>query len=222
MAAQTQPLSRPAARPLALAEAPVPAHRVALAAPRRLLVLVPAHPLDEAALARQVLSLASPRALRVAYLALAHDAVDESALRRRLANLGALTRTDQQPVDTLLSTNRHWLAAVRAVRQPGDELACLAGQTVFGWGRRRPQSVALAAALRIIVHELESAAPPVPAARRRPAVGALAGFIALLAIFFSFQVHALRLPPGAVQGAFLAALVIAEFVLIAAWDKFNR
>ncbi len=222
MAAQTHPLPAPVARAPALAATPGLPAALALVPARRLLVLVPVLPLDEPALARQAVRLASPRALRIVFVGLVRTAAEESALRRRLASLATLARADQQPVDTLLSTDRQWLAAVRAARQPGDELACLAGQTSFGWGRRRPLSIALAAALRVVVHELDGLALPAPAAQRRAAAGALAGFAALIGLFLWLQIQAVTLPAGAIQAAFLVALVIAEFALIAAWDKLNR
>jgi hypothetical protein len=222
MAAQTHPLPAPLARTPALPGTPSLPAASAPAPARRLLVLVPGLPLDEPGLARQAVLLAAPRALRIVFVGLAHAAAEEAALRRRLAGLAALARADQQPVDTLLSTDRQWLAAVRAVRQPGDEVACLAGQTTFGWGRRRPLAIALAAVLRVVVHELDGLALPVPIARRRTAVGAVAGFAALVGLFLWLQIQAVALPAGAIQGVFLIALVIAEFALIAAWDKLNR
>lgn len=222
MAAQTHSLTAPVARPAALAGmASLPAAAGSPAPAPRLLVLVPALPLDEPALARQAVLLAAPRALPIVFVGLAHNAAEESALRRRLASLAALARADQQAVDTLLSTDRQWLAAVRAARQPGDEVACLAGQTTFGWGRRRALSVALAAALRLVVHELDGLVLPAPATRRRAAVSALAGFAAVIGLFLWLQIQVVTLPAGVVQGVFLVALIIAEFALIAVWDKLN-
>ena len=213
----------PVARASTLAGTPsLPSAGQAPAPARRLLVLVPVVPLDEPALARQAALLAAPRALRIVFVGLARTAPEESALRRRLASLAALARTDQQAVDTHLSTDRQWLAAVRAARQPGDEVACLAGQTSFGWGRRRALSVALAAALRVVVHELDGLALPMPAARRLVAVGTLAGFAALVGLFLGLQLQAVTLPAGVIQSVLLAALIIAEFSLIAVWDRLNR
>jgi hypothetical protein len=184
-------------------------------------VLVPSCPVAEPVLARQAVSLAAPCALQIVYMGLAQSAAEESELRRRLANLAALTRTDQQAVDVVLSTERHWLAAVQAVQPHSDEVVCLAGQTTSGWGRRRPLAVALAAALHVVVHELDGVALPAPVARRAN-LGPAAGFVLVVVIFFLAQVQAIRLPAGAFQSALLIALVIGEFCLIAGWDKLNR
>lgn len=189
---------------------------------RRLVVLVPPLDLDEPALARAVLALATPRALAVLYLGLARDAAGEAALRRRLAGLAALTRADRQPAEARLAVERDWLAAVRAARQPGDELACLPGQFLAYHGRSRPLAVALAAALGLVVHEVPGVPVSAPQTRsRRALLGVWAGFVALVALAFWFQVQAVRLPSGVVQGAFLVALVIMEFAALAAWNRLN-
>jgi hypothetical protein len=189
----------------------------------RLGVLVPTFPLDEAALARVVAGRAGARALSVLYLGLARDAAGEAALRRRLATLAALTRTDQLAVDTHLAAEPDWVAAIRAARLPGDELACLPGQSALGWGRRRALSVALAAALGLVVHELAGVPATIPAVTpRRATLGAGLGFVTLVLIFFWIQVQAGRLPAGPVQAVFLTGLVLAEFALIAGWDRLTH
>jgi hypothetical protein len=187
-----------------------------------LLVLVPASAFDEAALARQVWAIAESRNCEVIYLGLARDAVGEAALRRRLATLAALTRTDQQLVETCLSTARDWVAAVRAARRPADELACLAGESAFRWGRRRPLSVTLAATLRLIVHELDAGPLPAPAdIHPRAAFSTGLGFVGLILVFLWFQIQAVRLPPTLAHDALLLILVVLEFALLAGWHKLN-
>src|SRR5215469_11747023 len=63
-----------------------------LAAPRRMVVLVPDVDLDEAVLARRVWSLAAGGRLAVLYVGLAASTTEEPQARRRLATLAALTR----------------------------------------------------------------------------------------------------------------------------------
>lgn len=91
---------------------------------QRLVVLTPQVDGLEAELARRVWLLAAPRGLDVLYLSLVDDTRNEPLSRRRMATLAALTRDPQMQVETALSFESDWPAAVRSVWRPGDLLIC--------------------------------------------------------------------------------------------------
>jgi hypothetical protein len=87
---------------------------------QRLVVLAPQLDGGEAELAQRVWQLGSSGLHRVLYLALAENIREESSARRRLATLAALTRETQTQVETALSFEHDWLAAVNSVWHAGD------------------------------------------------------------------------------------------------------
>ncbi|MCC6192122.1 MAG: hypothetical protein IT318_24085 [Anaerolineales bacterium] len=190
---------------------------------RRLVVLVPEGPFDEAALARQVWALAGAGPRRVLYLGLSRGAADEALARRRLASLAALTRDDGLSVSTRLATEPNWLRAARAIRQPGDELVCAAGQTAPRWGLfgRRPLSVVLAAGLGLPVHEITGlAVEPAPGrSRARAWLSFWLGAAAIVAFFFWLDVRLGQLPDNPARMALVALVVVAEFALLGWWAR---
>jgi hypothetical protein len=89
---------------------------------QRLLVLVPDLDIDEADLVQRVWALAEPRRLPVLYLSATADDDHASVVRRRLATLATITRTDWPHVETCHSVTRNWPEAIRAVWRPGDRI----------------------------------------------------------------------------------------------------
>ena len=107
---------------------------LALPAPTRLVVLVPNVDLDEAALARHIWKLAAPRQLAVLYLGWTAGPETEAELRRRLANLAALTRDEGVVVSARPATGEGWLPALRGVWRPGDLIVAHSELRVRLWG----------------------------------------------------------------------------------------
>ncbi len=190
----------------------------------RLLVLVPDEDLDEAAFARQVWKLAAPRQLAVAYLGWTASADTEARLRRRLANLAALTRDDGIVVSARPALGAGWRAAIRGLWRSGDLIVCHAEQRVQMWGvLARPLGASLVAALSAPVYVLSGFCP----APTRPVTGLFAQVTTLLlsgtvvSASFWLQVQISRLPSRPWQAALLAVSVVVEFGLLWGWNRYS-
>jgi hypothetical protein len=196
--------------------------RVALPALTRLVVLVPNVDLDEAALARYIWRLAAPRQLAVLYLGWTAGPETEAQLRRRLANLAALTRDEGVGVSARPATGEGWLPALRGVWRPGDLIVAHSELHVrLGGLIARPLGAALLAALEAPVYVLTGFVPP----DQRPALhwGARlvnSGlFAAIIMLFFALQAALLRLPGRPVASLLVGLSVMIEFALLWGWNR---
>ena len=191
---------------------------------RRLVVLVPDPDVDESELARRIWLLASPRMLKVVYVGMVQDHADESFVRQQLATLAALTRDNHTTVETQAHDDRDWLRIVRRVRQPGDQIICVAEQTTFGRGaERRSLGEALASALGAPVYLLSglpSHARPQPPRRLPRLLIDWAVPVAIIVGFFLMQVAISQLVEEWARIALLCISVLAEAGLIGLWNQF--
>jgi hypothetical protein len=190
----------------------------------RLVVLVPDEDLDEAALARQVWKLAALRQLAVVYLGWTASADTEARVRRRLANLAALTRDDKIVVSTRPALGAGWLPAIRGVWRAGDLVVAHSEQrVVLGGVFTRPLGPALLTALKAPVYVLTGFCPAPERPAKTLAAQVLTGgmFALLVAAFFVVQVSILRMP-GRVAPMLLVALsVLVEFGLLWGWNNLS-
>ena len=197
---------------------------LALPAPTRLVVLVPNVDLDGAALARHIWKLAAPRQLAGLYLGWTAGPETEAQLRRRLANLAALTRDEGVVVSARPATGEGWLPALRGVWRPGDLIVAHSELHVRLWGLiARPLGAALVAAMAAPVYVLSGFVP----AAQRPALSWGARlvnsglFAALITLFFTLQAALLRLPDRPVASLLVGVSVILEFALLWGWNRLS-
>src|SRR5579859_402074 len=194
---------------------------VALLPARRLVVLVPYLDLDAAALARRIWNLAAPNKLAVLYLGLSTSGSEEPHARRQLATIAALTRDEWVKTSTLLVAETDWVAALRPLLRKDDLIVCHMEQTARGWRGSRPLGALLCQTLQTQVQLLEGfyagnpAQPAHPTARLAFWVGA----VIILASAFWFQVQISALPKNWLEGALMAASVVAECGLIGLWSQ---
>jgi hypothetical protein len=190
----------------------------------RLVVLVPEADLDEATLARHVWKMAAPRQLAVLYLGWSAAADTEAPLRRRLANLAALTRDDGVVVSARPALGAGWLPALRGVWRPGDLVVAHSEQQVRLWGLvARPLGAALLAALNAPVYVLTGFCP----APVRPALSVAAQMLSglmfglVVAVFFGLQSAILQLPGRPIQTMLLLASIVVEYGLLWGWNRLS-
>ncbi|MBI5293720.1 MAG: hypothetical protein HY872_17735 [Chloroflexi bacterium] len=183
---------------------------------RRLVALVPAVEEADGELAKQLWSLASPRALDVLLVGLCSQPDDEMRVRRHLATLAALTRDERLHVDTCLGLGRDWLDVVHAVGRPGDLVVCHAEQ-------RARHGLALGQAvvreLGMPVYIFVGVYPKSLPARSRAQAWLMQSIPALIvAVFTAAQIVIQRFLATARPYTLLMTLsVVAEYGLIALW-----
>ncbi|MCC7358327.1 MAG: hypothetical protein IT317_02550 [Anaerolineales bacterium] len=196
----------------------------ALPTPTRLVVLVPNVDLDEAALARHIWRLAAPRHLAVLYLGWTAGAETEAQLRRRLANLAALTRDEGVAVSARPALGAGWLPALRGVWRPGDLIVAHSELRVRRWGpMAQPLAAALLAALEAPVYVLTGFVPR----PQRPALNWGARLfnsgllVAIIAVFFALQAALLQLPGRPLVSLLVSVSVVIEFALLWGWNRLS-
>jgi hypothetical protein len=189
---------------------------------RRLVVLVPDRDVDEASLATRIWSMAAPRHMQVLFLGTLRHDQERYRARRRLALISAITRDRATHVESQLMLSADSLAAALAVYQPGDIFVCHSEQLVSSWKSKPiPLAQKLLSAVNAPIYVLSGFYPNlgnegpnwmktltwVP-----PIVLVIAGF--------AVQARLAQATTGSLQTAVLSLSVIAEFILVAAWERF--
>ena len=184
----------------------------------RLLVLVPPGDLPVVELAQHIGALAAPARSAVLLVGRAADAERETETRRALAVLQSHTQTDGLPVSTRVTHAPDWVAAVKQLRRPGDQVVVFGEQVApagaLGLGRQ-PLAQALESQLQVPAHVMGSVA--VPRERLtgwRTTLLAWAANLGIVAGFFLLQAWIQATYPGAAGGTLLALSVIVEFALL--------
>ena len=192
----------------------------ALAAVRRLIVLVPPADMDEVEMARRIWELAAPAGLGVLFLGLCTQIAQEPAMQRRLVTLASLTRDARIPLDTRLESGRGWLSQIKAIQRPGDVIVCHIEQRV---GMRRQPLARLIAARGAPVWTLSGfyTAGDLPGAGPLTTLVFWAVSLAVLAGFFWLQVRLVRMQEDWEHSLLLYLSVLAEAGLLWAWQHFS-
>lgn len=199
---------------------PLTARDSGLTAARRLVVLVPAVDVDEAAVARYIWELAAPAGLAVLFLGLCARSTQEPAMQRRLVTLASLTRDARIALETRLEFGRNWLRRIRAVYQPGDVIVCHAEQRA-GLGRK-PLS-RMVESMGAPVWTLAGLYPLEGTGRRDGPAELVfwAVSIAILAGFFWLQVRIVRMHEDWANNMLLYFSIITETGLLWAWHHLS-
>jgi len=184
-----------------------------LVSARRLVVLIPNLDIDEAEIAREVWKLAFPPELAVLFLGLCPNVNEEPRVRRRLATIAALTRDTKVPVEIQLEFGRNWIRKLMSVLEAGDIVVCHAEQRTGIW--RQPLELALAR-LNVPVLTLKGFIPSMYKSSStflRESVFWLVT-IAVLFVFFLFQIRIVRISEEWVKDTLLSLSVLIEFGLV--------
>jgi hypothetical protein len=189
---------------------------------RRLVVLVPEAPLDEALLARRVWLMASPRRAVVLLVGLAHDANMEASLRRRLTTLAALTMDADVTVEIQVTIGADWLPVIAGQLKSGDAIVCHAGQLARSrLGRTSMLAPVLADRFAVPVCELQEFLPAPPS--RRSVKDVVLGLVpvGIIGAFLEAQILISQAAKGWMQATLIGVTVMAEFGLIWLWESLN-
>jgi hypothetical protein len=187
----------------------------------RLLVLVPEGDLPLIELAQRIWGLAAQAGAAVLLVGLARSPERESQTRRTLALLATHVRFESVPVSTRVARVPDWLAAVRQLWRPGDQVVCFPDEVVpagrwrvLAW-RTQPLDEALQAQFRQAPYVLGGMS--VAAARRAARLRGAAWWVvslAVVALIFGLQAWAVTALPGGAGTALAAIAVLVEFALL--------
>ena len=192
-----------------------------LAAIQRLIVLVPNLDVDETAIARKIWGLAFPARLSVLLLGLCPNLNEESSMRRRLITIAALIREPRLSVEIHLDYGRNWIKSLKNVLDFGDIILCPANQQTGIL--HQPLDLALAnLGFPIVV------LPGFDPETRRPLLHFLPESVfwvvslAILMVFFWFQIRISRISEEWAKNTFLSLSVLVELALIWVWNSLSQ
>jgi hypothetical protein len=192
-----------------------------LTAIQRLVVLIPNLDVDETAIARKIWDLAFPARLSVLLLGLCPNLPEESNVRRRLITIAALIREPRISVEMQLGFGRNWAKSLKNVLHFGDVIICPANQQTGIL--LQPLDVALAN-LGFPIITLEGFQSQI----RRPLLHFIQESIfwmislAVIFIFFWFQIRISRISEEWARNALLSLTVMIEFGLIGIWNNLSH
>ena len=187
-----------------------------LVAVRRLVVLIPNLDVDEAELAREIWKLAFPPELAVLLLGLCPNVNEEPRVRRRLVTIAALTRDTKVSVEIQLEFGRTWIRKLKSFLEAGDIVVCHAEQRAGIW--RQPLELELAR-LNIPILTLKGFIPSMhKSSFLHESVFWLVS-IAVLFVFFLFQIRILQISEEWVRDILLSLSVLIEFGLVWVWSN---
>jgi hypothetical protein len=187
----------------------------------RLIVLVPDHGVYGMELARRIWSLAAPCELKVLFLcALETETAQESAMRLRLATLGALIRDEKIQVETHIVTQQTWVEAVWHVWQPGDIVICCAEHRIATRIQGDlPLSQMIEYILEVPTYVLPGmyAADPAKTTATTRSVSRWLALLLIIASFYFIEKQVAGISLDLAHLFFLAVIALAGVGLLAAW-----
>jgi hypothetical protein len=96
----------------------------------RLIVLYPAEAGDYPSQTHRIWEIARSSGLNVLILSICNDVYEESQLRRQLITMSAMISDAHICADIQIDHGNGWIKQVKNIYQPGDLIACYAGQRV--------------------------------------------------------------------------------------------
>ena len=189
----------------------------AVAAARRLLVLIPDAYFNLALVASRAWEIAGASGAQVRFLGMCEDVLQESSLRRKLATLSALVNEGGVRADTEIITGSDWIGAVRSRRQANDMLVCLAEQRAGLL--QRPLSQILTSDLDVPLTILSGLTQPVSERPKwQSQVAVWTGLFAIIIGFFLLQMRIYQTAGGWATVLMLGSLAV-EYWLIWLWNS---
>jgi hypothetical protein len=186
----------------------------------RLIVLFPPAELDNPDLSRRIWEIASSFHLNVLLLSLCSNFSEEAQLRRRLITTAAIIRDTIVSADIIIEHGSDWVGKLRNIWEPGDVIACLAGQKVGLW--RRPLDDVLRSSLNAPLYILSEDHPVRNSGSAFPAQAlSWLGSIAILGGFLWGEVKIVQLPQDWAHTALLYLCILLEIGLIWVWNSIS-
>lgn len=183
-----------------------------------LIVLVPDTETDPALLAGKIREVANALERRVVLLALSPDTAHEASVRRRLVNLGAIVEVSNIHVESAVEIGTNWLNAARLYQHSGDVVVCFAEHRSGLTGR--PLHQTLEANLDSAIYVISGLMTPKQVSPPEWISGILpwSGSIALILLFFWFQVRIFQPPQSGMQNILFYASLPLEAGSIWIWN----
>lgn len=189
-----------------------------LGSARRLIVLVPGSDADLTAVTHRVWELASATEADVLFIGLYTDSAQEASLRRKLITMSAMVNYDKVSAGSEVIFGRDWVGAVRSHWQAGDTVVCFEEQRV-GLSRR-PLSQILQSDLNLPLYILSGLYNKNESRPNWPSrVAAWLGSIAIILIFFLFQVQIGGFPKDGTRIELMLFSIPIELWLIWVWNS---
>ena len=186
---------------------------------RRLVILIPNADLDEIQLARRIRTMMSPNKAGILLLSLVRRDVEDSQERRRLINLAVILGDPLYTVTSKIISGKHWIEEIKENLMPGDLMVCLRGQYAPSRGyKSQPIDQALSDKLACPVYVLNNIA--IKEIHRHAFNHEVLGWlvpIAMIVLFFVFDVRITQDARGWVSTLLLWTAVIVEAALIWSW-----
>jgi len=185
---------------------------------RRLIVLVPNEDMDEAQIARKIWEMAFDPKAAVLLLCLCTNDSEEYQIQRRLITLAALIQHPRISVETHIAYGRNWLRGLKAVLNDGDVIVCHEEQFV-GW--RQQPLVDVLGGMNVPVWTLSGILPIRLRTQLHWPVSAVfwLGAVAILALFFYFQMQVNTLQDELTKNVFLILSILVELASLYQWNS---
>jgi len=184
----------------------------------RLIVLFPASAEDNPHLSHRIWEIARSSGLNVLLLSLCSDYYEESQLRRHLVMMAAIIGDGHICTDIRIEHGNDWVGQVKNIYQPGDVIACYAGQRV-GLMRKLLHE-ALRSQLEAPIYIL-TADQPIKNSRPKSLLQASfwLGALAIIGGFLWLEVKIVQLPQDLAHNVFLYLCVFVEVGFLLLWNS---
>jgi hypothetical protein len=184
---------------------------------RRLIVLFPASETDSPDLEHRIWEIARTLHSNVLLLSLTSDFEEETQLRRKLVTMAAMIKDPSVATDIMIEHGHDWVSQVRKICQPGDVVACYAGQKTGLM--RRPLDQVLRSRLEAPIYILSDSQPS--ANLKRTFLSRLlfwSGSLAIIGGFFGVEASLAQLPQDWAHNSLIYVCIFLEIALIFLWN----
>jgi hypothetical protein len=184
----------------------------------RLIILFPASAGDNPNQSHRIWEIARSAGLNVLLLSLCSDYYEESQLRRQLVSMAAMISDSNVCADIRIEHGNDWVGQVRNIYQPGDVIACYAGQRVGLRGRVLHD--VLRSQLEAPIYIL-SVDQPIKNSRSKSLLQASfwSGALAIIGGFLWLEVKLVQLPQDWTHNLLLYLCVFVEIGLLVLWNS---
>lgn len=185
---------------------------------RRLIILSPASAPDDPNLSTRIWEIASVFELNVMFFSLYDDFSEESRLRRRLKLMAAMINDDHVSTEVKILYGSNWTRQLKNILQPGDVIACWAGQKVGLF--RRDLAKLLRSRVNVPIILLSGCSPM----KKIPSnfianVISWSGSIAIIVAFFWGEARIIQLPQDWAHTSLLYLGILLEIGLLWGWNS---
>ena len=177
---------------------------------------------DESGLVQRIAALALPKNLTILFLATIESIHQEPAANLRLANLSALNSAFFIESETKLVSGGNWINAALEVWQAGDQIICLADQTILDQEMNQiPLSTAISIALDVpvmVLNDLSTEKQPRHSTRLSEFKWWSVVFIIII-VLFGTMFYINQITRGWVEAIYMLTAFSIAIIMIWLWIK---